>query len=62
MTGFKGLSDDEIAGVLTYVRNSFGNQASPILPAQVKSTREATKDQNGFLNPEKLLKQFPHDP
>ena len=62
MTPFKGLSDEEVAAVLTYVRNSFGNQASPILPEQVKSTREKTKDQNGFLNPEKLLKEFPHEP
>lgn len=62
MTPFKGLSDEEIAGVLTFVRNSFGNQASPIVPDQVKSVRAATKDQNGFLNPAELLKQFPHDP
>ncbi len=62
MTGFKGLSDEEIAGVLTYVRNSFGNQAAPILIDQVKAVRAATKDQKGFLNPAELLKQFPHDP
>jgi mono/diheme cytochrome c family protein/glucose/arabinose dehydrogenase len=60
MTAFKGLRDDEIAGVLTYVRNSFGNLASPITPAQVVAEREATKAQQGFLLPEALLKQFPH--
>jgi mono/diheme cytochrome c family protein len=60
MTAFKGLRDDEIAGVLTYVRNSFGNTASPITPAQVVAEREATKAQQGFLLPEELLKQFPH--
>jgi mono/diheme cytochrome c family protein len=60
MTAFKGLRDDEIAGVLTYVRNSFGNTASPITPAQVVAEREATKAQQGFLLPEALLKQFPH--
>ncbi len=60
MTAFKGLSDQELAGVLTYVRNSFGNQASPITPAQVAEQRAATKAQEGFLNPADLLKQFPH--
>lgn len=60
MTAFKGLSDQELAGVLTYVRNSFGNQASPITPAQVAKERDATKAQEGFLNPADLLKQFPH--
>ncbi len=60
MTAFKGLSDQELAGVLTYVRNSFGNQASPITPAQVAKERAATKAQEGFLNPADLLKQFPH--
>jgi mono/diheme cytochrome c family protein/glucose/arabinose dehydrogenase len=59
MTAFKGLSDQELAGVLTYVRNSFGNQASPITPAQVAEQRTATKAQEGFLNPAELLKQFP---
>jgi len=60
MTAFKGLSDQELAGVLTYVRNSFGNQAAPITPAQVAKERAATKAQEGFLNPADLLKQFPH--
>jgi len=60
MTAFKGLSDQELAGVLTYVRNSFGNQATPITPAQVAKERDATKAQEGFLNPADLLKHFPH--
>ncbi len=37
MTQFRGLSDDEIAAVLTYVRNAFGNKASVITPAKVKA-------------------------
>lgn len=32
-------SDDQIAAVLTYVRNSFGNQASAVLPSQVAALR-----------------------
>ena len=34
------LSDQEIADVLTYVRNSFGNKASAIKEADVKALRE----------------------
>ncbi|MCX8239475.1 MAG: c-type cytochrome [Akkermansiaceae bacterium] len=51
MTAFKQLSDEELAAVLTYVRNTFGNKASIISPAKVKQVREATKNQNGFYAP-----------
>jgi mono/diheme cytochrome c family protein len=37
------LKDDEIANILTYIRNSFGNKASAITAAEVKSIRAATK-------------------
>ena len=37
------LTDQQIADVLTYVRNSFGNKASPVTPAEVKSIRAKTK-------------------
>jgi mono/diheme cytochrome c family protein len=37
------LKDDEIADVLTYVRNSFGNKASAITSAEVKKVRAAKK-------------------
>ena len=60
MTAFKGLSDRELAGVLTYVRNAFSNKGSAITPAQVAEERAATKAQEGFLVPAELLKQFPH--
>jgi len=60
MTPFKGmLNDDELAAVLTYVRNAFGNQAPAIYPDKVKAVREATKDKTGFYSPEELLKQHP---
>jgi mono/diheme cytochrome c family protein/glucose/arabinose dehydrogenase len=60
MTAFKQLPDEEIAAVLTYVRNTFGNKAPMITPARVKEVREATKSQAGFLAPAGLLKQHPH--
>lgn len=34
------LSDAEIAAVLSYVRNSFGNSAGPVEPAEVAALRE----------------------
>ena len=33
------LDNDSIAAVLTYIRNSFGNQASPVTPEQVEAMR-----------------------
>lgn len=59
MTAFKGLSDQEVAGVVTYVRNAFGNQGSAVTPAQVAAERQATKDVQSFLVPAELQKQFP---
>jgi mono/diheme cytochrome c family protein len=37
-----GVSDADIADVLTYVRQSFGNQANAVTADQVKATRAAT--------------------
>ena len=49
MTAFGSLlTDREIAGVLTYIRNSFGNRSAVILPDQVKQVREDTKDKIGY--------------
>jgi len=39
MPSFASLSDKEIADVLTYVRNSFGNKASQITETDVKKLR-----------------------
>jgi mono/diheme cytochrome c family protein/glucose/arabinose dehydrogenase len=61
MTAFAQLPDDELAAVLTYVRNTFGNKASIITPAKVKAVREATKSQTTFYAPADLLKQHPHN-
>lgn len=38
------LSDAQIASVLTYVRNSFGNKAGVVIEDEVKAIREAEKD------------------
>ena len=39
MPAFTSLSDKEVADVLTYVRNSFGNKASQVTEADVKKVR-----------------------
>jgi len=37
-----GVSDEDVADVLTYVRQSFGNQGNPVSADQVKAVRAAT--------------------
>jgi cytochrome c6 len=40
MPTFAGIYDDEqLAGVITYIRGSFGNTASPVTPEQVAAVR-----------------------
>ena len=60
MSQFRGLlSDREIADVLTYVRNSWGNKASPIIPEEVRRIRIATEDKSGFYTASELLELTP---
>uniref|UniRef100_UPI00265929C1 c-type cytochrome n=1 Tax=Ferruginibacter sp. TaxID=1940288 RepID=UPI00265929C1 len=60
MTPFGGmLKDEEIASVLNYVRNSFGNKAPAITPEKVKTVRATIKNKVGFYTPQELLKQHP---
>ena len=39
------LSDEQIAAVITYIRQAWGNEASAVDTASVTRSREATKDQ-----------------
>lgn len=60
MTPYEGLlNDEELASVLTYVRNSFGNKASVVAPDQVKEIRALVAEKEGFYTPEELLKEHP---
>ena len=43
MPSHENLKDNEIAAVLTYVRNSFGNKASAITISEVKKVRASNK-------------------
>ncbi|NIJ51950.1 PVC-type heme-binding CxxCH protein [Dyadobacter arcticus] len=60
MTPFGGLlKDEEVAAVLTYVRNSFGNKGPAISPEKVKQVRASTETKKDFYSPEQLLKEHP---
>ncbi|NND97226.1 MAG: c-type cytochrome [Pirellulaceae bacterium] len=60
MTAFRSLlKDDELAAVLTFVRNTWGNKASPVRPASVKKIREQTISRSTFWKPEELLAEHP---
>jgi mono/diheme cytochrome c family protein len=39
MPAYPEMNDQEIADVLTYIRNSFGNKESPVKVSEVKSAR-----------------------
>ncbi len=56
MTPFGGLlNDEEVAAVLTYVRNSFGNKSSAVKPDDVTRVRAEISEKEGFYNPAELL-------
>jgi mono/diheme cytochrome c family protein len=48
------LNDREIAGVLTYVRNSFGNKAAAISSEKVKQVRAENQNKKGYYLVEEL--------
>ena len=55
MTPFKDLmSDEEVAAVLTYIRNAFGNNAEVVTPQEVAEVREATATQEGYYTADEL--------
>lgn len=60
MTPFASvLNDREIAGVITYVRNTFGNNATPVHPETVASVRTATAAMDRFYMVEQILAEHP---
>ncbi|MHA7130885.1 PVC-type heme-binding CxxCH protein [Algoriphagus namhaensis] len=60
MTPYEGmLNDTEVAAVITYVRNSFGNNASAVTPELVAKIREEIKEKEGFWIASELLKIHP---
>ncbi len=60
MTAFRSLlKDEELAAVLTFVRNTWGNQASPVSPDSVKKVRQQTIGRSTFWTPDDLLAEHP---
>ena len=60
MMGFAGLlNDEELAAVLSYVRQSFGNDGEFISPEQVAKVRGATADRVNFYMVDEILKEHP---
>jgi mono/diheme cytochrome c family protein len=54
------LEDDEIiAGILTYIRNSWGNEASEVTVPEVKRIRKAAETRKKPWTIEELAKTFP---
>lgn len=55
MPGLKVLSDDQIAGVLTYIRRSWGHEASAVDPSVVQNIRDWNQARrDGWTEPELL--------
>jgi hypothetical protein len=60
MTPYGGLLNDrEVAAVLTYVRNAFGNQSPAVYPDKVKKVRASIESKKDFYSPDQLLKEHP---
>lgn len=56
MPGHDYLSDEDFAAILTYIRQLWGNKASPIDPETVRQIREETGDKTGTWSPDELRK------
>lgn len=60
MAPFGGMyTDQEIAAVLTFVRNHFGNKAEPVTAAQVKTVRDANAGRVMLFTVDELARQHP---
>lgn len=60
MPGFAGLLDDEeLAAVLSYVRQSWGNKGEFVSPEQVREVREQTEARVNFYMTDEILREHP---
>lgn len=50
------LSDEQIASVLTFIRQSWGNAAEPVEPKEVGSIRQQSQDRSATWSPDELRK------
>jgi mono/diheme cytochrome c family protein len=54
MPGHAFLPDDDVAAILTYMRQSWGNNASPVEPGVIHEIRSATSDRRDIWTPDEL--------
>src|SRR5687768_4586451 len=59
MVPMNSYSDAELAGVLTYIRNSFGNRAPAVASATVAARRAADAGRTGYWTLRELTGQLP---
>jgi mono/diheme cytochrome c family protein len=59
MPGLPIFSDEEVAGILTYIRREWEHTASPVDPGFVTSVRAAIKDRTKPWTAEELRKPIP---
>jgi mono/diheme cytochrome c family protein len=56
MPGLGIFEDEQIAGILTYIRREWGNTADPVTPASVKKVRDQYPDRDDLWTEAELLK------
>ncbi len=54
MPGHAFLPDEDLAAILTYMRQSWGNSASPVEPETIQQIRSATSDRRDIWTPDEL--------
>jgi hypothetical protein len=59
MVPMSSYSDADLANVLTYIRNSFGNRAPAVEPSAVATRRAADAGRSGFWTLDELANQVP---
>jgi glucose/arabinose dehydrogenase len=59
MVPMSSYSDTELANVLTYIRNSFGNRAPAVAPAAVAARRAADAGRSSYWTLAELTSQIP---
>jgi putative membrane-bound dehydrogenase-like protein len=63
MTAFRAiLKDEEVASVMTFVRNTWGNSAPVTSPDLVRKVRQETASRSTFWSPDDLLAAHPLEP
>lgn len=54
MPGDEKQKAENLAAIITYIRKTFGNNASPVTPEQVAAVRDQIKSKTTYFSPEEL--------